>query len=327
MNWHSLGAWIKAALALGAFATTVIAQGADALDGPLRVLVAYPPGGVSDSIARAIAERAARQLRTPVIVENRGGAGGLVAMESLKRASPDGRTLVFSAISPLTIAPELGLPGLDPDLDVTPVISVMVTPVLVVGTSALAGDTLAAAISAAKATPGRVRWATSGVGTTGHRVLERVRAASGVDITHIPYKGGGPQLADALAGEFEVLSSNVGELQFQYVREGRLKALAVGAPARLDVLPGVPTLAEAGFPEANLASTFGLFAPGRTPPHVVARLNRVFDAALRDPEIQRRLLATGNVPTGGAAADFAAQIAREREASGNLARRSARQPR
>ncbi len=179
----------------------------------------------------------------------------------------------------------------------------------------------------AKASPGRVRWATSGVGTTGHRVLERVRAASGVDITHIPYKGGGPQLADALAGEFEVLSSNVGELQFQYVREGRLKALAVGAPARLDVLPGVPTLAEAGFPEANLASTFGLFAPGRTPPHVVARLNRAFDAALRDPEIQRRLLTTGNVPTGGTAADFAAQIAREREASGNLARGSARQAR
>jgi len=142
-----------------------------------------------------------------------------------------------------------------------------------------------------------------------------------------PVQGGGPQLADALAGEFEVLSSNVGELQFQYVREGRLKALAVGAPARLDVLPGVPTLAEAGFPEANLASTFGLFAPGRTPPHVVARPNRAFDVALRDPELQRRLDRTGNVPTGGAAADLAAQIAREREASGNLAGGSARQAR
>jgi tripartite-type tricarboxylate transporter receptor subunit TctC len=150
--------------------------------------------------------------------------------------------------------------------------------------------------------------------------MERVRASSGVDITHVPYKGGGQQIADALAGEFEVLSSNAGELQFKYVREGRLKALAVGAPARLGMLPGVPTLAEAGFPAANLSSTFGLFAPGRTPPHVVSLLNRAFDEALRDPDIRRRLREAGNVATGGAAADFAQQIAREREASGKLSR-------
>ncbi len=120
-------------------------------------------------------------------------------------------------------------------------------------------------------------------------MLERVRASSAVDITHVPYKGGGPQISDALAGEFEVLSPNAGELQLQYVREGRLKALAVGAPARLDVLPDVPTLAEAGFPDANLSSTFGLFAPGHTPPQTVPGLNRAFNAALQDPEIQRRL--------------------------------------
>lgn len=168
-------------------------------------------------------------------------------------------------------------------------------------------------ISAARVNPGRVRWATSGVGTTGHRVLERVQVASAVDITHVPYKGGAPQLSDALAGEFEVLSSNVGELQLQHVREGRLKGLAVGAPARLDVLPDVPTLAEVGFPEANLASTFGLFAPGRTPPQTVSMLNRAFNAALRDPAIQRRLHAVGNLPTGGTAADFAAQIMLDRD--------------
>ena len=161
---------------LCAFATASIAQGLHPSGGPVRILVAYPPGGVSDSIARALAERAATQLGVPVIVENRGGAGGVVAMESLKRAPPDGRTLVFSAISPLTFAPLFGPTGFDPDRDVTPVMSVMVTPVLVVGTRALAGDTLAAAISAARANPGGVRWATSGVGTTGHLVLQRVQA-------------------------------------------------------------------------------------------------------------------------------------------------------
>jgi tripartite-type tricarboxylate transporter receptor subunit TctC len=297
---------------LGALAMATIARGADPSGGLVRIVVAYPPGGVSDAIARALAERAAKHLGAHVIVENRGGAGGIVALESLKHARPDGRTLVFSAISPLTFAPLLGLTGFDPDSDVTPVMSVMVTPVLVVGTPAMTGDTLAAAIAVAGTHPGRVRWATSGVGTTGHRVLDRVRAASAVDITHVPYKGGGTQLADALAGEFEVLSSNVGELQLRYVREGRLKALAVGAPVRLDVLPNVPTLAEAGFPDANLASTFGLFAPGRTPPQTISRLNRAFNAALRDPSIQRRLQAMGNLPTGGSVVDFAAQITRDR---------------
>jgi tripartite-type tricarboxylate transporter receptor subunit TctC len=321
MDWRGLHGRVVAALMLCAWLVTgVTAHAVSFPNGPVRVLVAYPPGGVSDAIARALAERAALQLGAPVIVDNRPGAGGAVAMASLKRAPPDGRTLVFSAVSPLTIASRSGPPDFDPDKDVTPVISVMVTPVLVVGTAALRGDTLAAVIEAARAQPGAVRWATSGIGTTGHRVMERVRESSGVDITHVPYKGGGQQIADALAGEFEVLSSNAGELQFKYVREGRLKALAVGAPARLGMLPGVPTLAEAGFPAANLSSTFGLFAPGRTPPHVVSLLNRAFDEALRDPDIRRRLREAGNVATGGAAADFVRQIAREREASRNPAR-------
>jgi tripartite-type tricarboxylate transporter receptor subunit TctC len=307
---------IVVALALCAWlATTIAAYAAAPLGGPVRLVVAYPPGGVSDAIARALAERAAPQLGTPVIVEHRAGAGGLVAMELLRHAPPDGRTLVFSAVSPLTTAPRLAAAGFDPDTDVTPVMSVMVTPVLVLGTSALRGDTLAEAVAMARASPGAVRWATSGVGTTGHRVLEQVRAASGADITHVPYKGGGQQIADAVAGEFEVLSSNVGQLQFSYVREGRLKALAVGAPTRLDVLPGVPTLSEAGFPGANLSSTFGLFAPGRTPPQIVAVLNRAFNAALRDPAIQRRLSEAGSVATGGTTASFAEQIARDRAAA------------
>ena len=325
MHWRGLDPRIVAALMLCTLlVTSVTTHAASLAMGPVRIIVAYPPGGVSDSIARALAQRASPQLGVPVIVENRPGAGGGVAMESLKHAPPDGRTLVFSAISPLTIASQVGPTGFDPDRDVTPVMSVMATPVLVLGTAALQGDTLAAVIDAARAQPGAVRWATSGVGTTGHRVLEQVRAASGVDITHVPYMGGGQQIADALAGEFEVLSSNAGALQFKYVGEGRLKALAVGAPARLAALPGVPTLAEAGFPAANLSSTFGLFAPGRTPAHVVSQLNRTFDVALRDPAIQRRLREAGNVATGGAPSAFAEQIARHREVAGTTARGSGR---
>ena len=279
----------------------------------MRIVVAYPPGGVSDAIARMLAQRVTKLLGVPVVVENRGGAGGAVAMESLKRMSPDGRTLVLSAVSPLTIDRTVAPVDLDPARDVTPVMSVMVTPMLLVATPALPVNTLSEAIAAAKAHPGDIRWATSGAGTTGHRVLDQVQASSGVRFTHIPYKGGSQQLVDALAGQFEVLSTNVGELQLRYIRERRLEPLAVGAPARLAVLPDVPTLAEAGYPEANLASTFGLFAPGRTPPETVSQLNRAFNVALRDPEIRERLQAAGNLPTGGSPSDFAAQIRRERE--------------
>ena len=228
---------------------------------------------------------------------------------------PTGRPWCSRRSRPLTVAPLLGPVGFDPQRDVAPVMSVMATPVLVVGTSALAGDSMAAVVGVARAKPGKLRWATSGIGTTGHLVLDRVRAASGADITHVPYRGGGPQIHDALSGEFEVLSSNVGELQLQLVRERRLKALAVGAPMRLDVLPDVPTLAEAGFPDANLASTFGLFAPGQTPPSIIAALNRAFNLALKDPDLRRRLIAVGNHATGGSADDFAAFLARERDAA------------
>ena len=141
----------------------------------------------------------------------------------------------------------------------------MRTPVLVVGTPAFAGQRFEDLIAAARAAPGRLRWASSGHATTGHLVIEQVCAAAGVDIDHIPYAGGGEQLNDALAGHFEVLSSNVAARQLADVKEGRLRALAVGAPQRVAVLPEVPTLAELGYPAANLSPLFGVFAPGRTP--------------------------------------------------------------
>lgn len=310
---------MRAGAAAFALALSLVAFGAAPVHAqlprgkPIRIIVAYPAGGVSDAIARALAAHATPRLGVRVIVENRGGAGGAVAMEALTRAPPDGRTLVFSAISPLTIAPLPGAAVFDP-ADIAPLMSVMSTPLLIVGTPALAADSLAAAVARAKASPGALRWATSGVATTGHRALEHIQAASGAEFTHVPYRGGGPQITDALAGQFELLSTNVAAPQLRYVREGRLTALAIGAPARLSVLPGVPTLAEAGYPAANLWSTFGLFAPARTPPGVVAALNAAFDAALRDPEIRRRLEAVNNTPTGGTAEEFAQLIARERDA-------------
>lgn len=268
-------------------------------------------------MARVLAQQVSAGLGMPVVVEHRSGAGGTLAMEALAKAAPDGHTLVLSAITPLTLSPHLGRVGYRPLHDIAPVVSVMATPVLVVGTPAFAGASLADALAQARREPGALRWASSGVGTTGHLVLARIAAQAGVDIVHVPYKGGGAQLNDALGGHFELLSTNVGAAQLRYVREGRFKPLAVGAPERLPVLPEVPTLGELGFDAANRMSVFGIFAPAGTAPHVLDRLNAAFNEALRGAEVQARLRAVNNLPTGGTREAFAQVI--EDEFRGNRA--------
>jgi tripartite-type tricarboxylate transporter receptor subunit TctC len=298
-----LAAGLGACASLGAAAATWPAR-------PLHLIVAYPPGGVSDDTARGLAQFLGARLKQTVIVENRAGAGGLTALEALGRAAPDGYTLAYCAISPLVFAPAQPAGALR---DVVPVASVMDTPVLVLAHPSFPPASFAAMLAAARAAPGRLRWATSGHGTVGHMVLAQIRATAGVDITHIPYKGGGQQLTDALGGQFELLSSNVAAQQLLYVRQGRLRALAIGSPARLPVLPEVPTLAELGFPEANLVSTFGLFAPRGVAQERLQLINGLVNEALRQPDIRARMLDVSNLPTGGSAADFAARIAKERE--------------
>ena len=279
--------------------------------GPVRLIVVYPPGGVSDDTARAIAEKLAVRVGMPVRVENRAGGGGSIGMDALAKAAPDGHTLAFSAISPLSLNPQLSKVSYDPFKDIAPVASIMYTPVMVVGTPGFSGKGFGDLVVAAKSAPGTIRWATSGSGTVGHMVLEHVRLASGLDLTHIPYKGGGQQLTDALAGHFEVLSTNVASTALQYVRSGKFKPMAVGAPSRLSILPEVPTLAELGYPQANLTSLFGVFAPGKTPDAVIQRLNAEINTIVRQPEFLERLATVNNIPALGSASDFSRQIAAE----------------
>jgi tripartite-type tricarboxylate transporter receptor subunit TctC len=285
---------------------------------PVRLIVVYPPGGVSDGMARVLAEPLAQSLGVPVLIENRPGAGGSLGMDALARATPDGCTLAFSAISPLTLHPLLARVPYDPQRAFVPVASVMRTPVLVVGTPAFTGHGFGQLIAQARRQPGEVRWATSGVATIGHLVLAQVRVQSRTDITHIPYQGGGPQLNDALSGQFEVLSTNVAAQQLQYIEGGRFQALAVGAPARIEALPAVPTLAELGFEKANRDSLFGIFAPARTPVAVVQRLNAEINRVLDSSVVRARLRGAYNLPAGGGTDDFAHEIAVDRRRNREL---------
>ncbi|MEO8023505.1 tripartite tricarboxylate transporter substrate binding protein [Polaromonas sp.] len=285
---------------------------------PIRIVVAYPPGGISDNIARALADRLAQQLATPVLVENRAGAGGSIGMDLVAKAAPDGYTLGFSSISPLALNPHLGKLPYDPAKDITPVASVMYSPVVLLATPAFEGKDFKDMLALAKARPGSVRWATSGLATVGHIVLEQVQQGTKLAFTHVPYKGGGQQLTDALGGQFEVLSTNLSAAVMPHIKSGKLRPLAVGAPARVDTLPQVPTFAELGLPPANLSSLFGVFAPGQIPEAVLLRLNNEINLALQTPELRQRLLGADNLPTAGSAAAFARQIAQESDSNARI---------
>ena len=285
---------------------------------PIKITVAYPPGGVADAMARLLADKLAPVLGQSVLVDNKAGASGSIGMDAVAKAAPDGYSFGFSAISPLVLNPHLGKSPFDAAGDIAPVASVIASPVLLLGTSALAAKDFKELVAAAKARPGALRWATSGPASLGHIVLEQVKAGTGVDITHIPYKGGGQQINDALGGQFEVLSVNAGPAVLGHLKAGKLKALAVGSPARLEQLPQVPTLAELGLPAANLASVFGLFAPAGTPAAAIERLNAEVNKLLKDKDVLQKIDAADNVPTGGSAADFAKFIAGESSSNARI---------
>jgi len=278
---------------------------------PVRIVVAYPAGGVSDAIARVLADKLAVSLGQPVVVENKAGASGAIGMDFVAKAAPDGYTLGFSAISPLVLSPHLGKLPFDPLKDIAPVVSVMYSPVLLLATPASDAKDFGQLLAAARARPGAIRWSTSGPASLGNIMLEQLQAASRTQFTHIPYKGGGQQINDALGGQFELLSVNTGPAVMQHVKAGKLRALAVGAPARIEALPTVPTLGELGHAAANLTSVFGVFAPAGVPQPVLERLNAEINKALALPDVRARLVGSDNVPTGGSAAEFARQIAAE----------------
>ena len=308
---------------LGALAAATLPVHAQAWPAkPVRMIVPYPPGGVSDVVARALAEQLTSAIGQPVIVENKAGASATIGMDALAKSQPDGYTFAFSAISPLVLSPVVGKVPYDPENDFTPVVSVMISPVLVLATPASLARDFRDMMGRAKDQPGTTRWATSGQASLGHLMLEQLQDTAKVQITHIPYKGGGQQITDALSGQFEVLSINAGPSINEHIKSGRLRPLAVGSPKRLETMPQVPTLAELGYPRANLSSHFGIFAPARVPARIIERLNTDINNALAVPAVRNRLVASENVPTGGTARDFTRQITAEADSTLRIVRQA-----
>jgi tripartite-type tricarboxylate transporter receptor subunit TctC len=284
---------------------------------PVRIVVPYPAGGVNDVVARMFAEKLSPLLGQPVIVDNKAGAGGTIGMDAVAK-SDDGHTLAFAAISPLTLNPHIMKVQYDPMKDFVPVASVMYSPVYVLATSKFKGKSFADAISLAKAQPGKVSIASSGYGTLGHIMIEQIRRKSGADLTHVPYKGGSQLITDAAGGHFDLLVANPFATINGLIDEGKLRVLAVTGPRRLPAMPQVPTLAELGYPEANLTSLFGFYAPASTPPEVVRRLNADINKLLADKDTQEKLHKLDNVVSTGTPQQFAAIIEKEHAANARV---------
>ena len=281
----------------------------------IRIIVPYPTGGVSDNATRVLAERLTKALGQTVVVENRAGAGGTVGTDIVAKAAPDGYTIGFAGISAFSIGPFVMKVNYDSLKDFSAVAAAMYSPIYLLATSKFSGNSLEDVIALSKAKPGSVTIATSGYGTVGHIMVEQLRKKSGADITHVPYKGGGQIATDALGGQFDLMFANPYANLNNLIAEGKFRVLAVGAPQRLEKYPNVKTFAELGYPEVNMTSFFGFFAPARTPPEVIAKLNTEINRALNDPEIAEKIRKLENLVVTGTPEYFGNMIQKEHAAN------------
>ncbi len=273
---------------------------------PITIVVPYTAGGSVDYNARLVAQRLSERLKQTVLIDNIGGAGGAVGLAKAAAAPPDGYTLVAGTDSAMAIG-KLVNPAayrIDPLQALTPVVMLNTAPLVLVAGPKMPAKTYAEFVQAAKAKPGQLTYATSGVGTVLQLAMELLKERSGIYVTHVPYRGGGQIATDVIGGQVDV-AMLVSTTAVPQVVGGRMRALGVTGPTRLDSLPNVPAFAEMpGLKGYAMVSWTGIFAPAGTPPAVVHRLNEELNAVLKDPDVAARLREQGAVPGSGSAEDL-----------------------
>jgi tripartite-type tricarboxylate transporter receptor subunit TctC len=287
---------------------------------PMRLIAPYPPGGGVDTTSRLLAGPMGTFLGQPIVVENRGGAGGSIGAAEVARAAPDGHTIMIDAMAH-TVNPAL-LRGLSFDYATafTPVSQVVVLPqILVVNPQQVPARTLPEFVAWVKARPGQLSYGSSGNATAAHLAAALFVGRAGLDIQHVPYRGGTPALQDLLGGSIAFVFGTVSS-SLQLAREGRLRPLAVSTAERIASLPEVPTVAEQGFPGFELNEWNGLYAPAGLPEAATQRLFEAARHALADAGVRQRLEALGAMPLGTPPAEFARYVAQQREAMARLVR-------
>ncbi len=281
----------RLACALAVTAAVVHAPHAAAQDyptKPIRLVIPYPPGGGNDTLGRLIAQRLSTSLGQQVYVDNKPGAGGNLGTDMVAHAKPDGYTLTLGFVANMAMTPHLGKLGYDPIKDFAPISMVAQGYQILVVNPAFPAKSVPELVALAKAKPGALNYASGGNGSPLHLVAELFKLSAGIEMQHIPYKGSNPAAAAVLAGETQMVFGGVVS-SLPFVRSGRLRALAVTSPKRIDAAPDVPTMAELGYSGVEASSWYGLFAPAGTPPAIIARLNKEMVALGKNTEHREQL--------------------------------------
>ncbi len=285
---------------------------------PISMIVPFPAGGALDIVARVLAKEMTPLMGQPVIVENRAGAAGTIGSAVVAKAQPDGYTVLFGSLATHALGPAL-YPKIQYDAlkDFSPIMQVTSAPLVFASSATLPATSVNQLIALAKSKPGTLNYASTGIGTADHLAGTLFAATTGINVVHVPYKGGAEAKTALITGESTYSITNI-QLALPQIQDGKLRALAVTGPRRLSILPDAPTLAEAGVASVEVTTWFGLFAPANTPPDVVNRINRDAQTALKT--MREKLLAQGDEPVGSTPAQFTDFVKAEHAKWGKVVR-------
>jgi len=287
---------------------------------PVALTVGFAPGGGADTSARIIAQKLSENIGQPVAVENKAGACGNIAAQQIALAPPDGYTIHLTSVGPMTVAPHIvkNLPY-DPKRDIAPISMGLVFPNIIVVYPGVPAKTLAEFVALAKQKPGALTYGSSGIGGAGHLAGELFKERAGINIVHVPYKGGGPAMTDLLAGRIDMYVG-VPNTVAPYLESGKLRALAITGAKRASLLPDVATIAESGYPGFDATNWYAFVAPGKTPVEILDFWNREIVKVLNDPQIKAELIKHGFDPTPSTRDELANYVTRESDKWGTVVR-------
>jgi tripartite-type tricarboxylate transporter receptor subunit TctC len=275
---------------------------------PIRIVVPFAPGGIADISARTISDRLGARLGQLILVDNRPGAGGNIGTEQVAKSAPDGYTLLLGFAGTMVVNPHVySKLGFDTLRDFAPVTKLGDSAVIVVAHPSVPAKDLRELIALAKLKPGSLSYGSAGTGSTSHLACELLAQRAGVNLIHVPYKGGGQSITDVVGGQIPLLCTTLAT-SLQFLKSGKLKGLAVSSAARSPEVPDVPTFVENGFPGLVVDSWVGILAPAKTPRAIVDRLQKEIAAVLQNPEVRERYAALAIEPVGNSPDEYAAQI-------------------
>ena len=300
----SLGFWLTG-LAVALLPALAAAQ--DFPSKPIKLVVPFPAGGPNDIIARAVGQKMADILKQPVLIDNRGGQGGVIGTDMVAKAEPDGYTIAVTSAGALAISPSMQKIAYDTLKDLAPVTLVAKVPEMLVVATSVPANNMKELVALAKAQPGKLNFASSGPGSLPHLAGELFKLTAKIDIVHVPYRGAAPAVNDLLGQQVQMVFLDLPVLLPQ-VNAGKLKPIALGAPQRVPSAKDVPTTTEVGMPDLQTENWYGMVAPAKTPPAIIAKLNQAAAEAMKDPAVKEKLAAQGATLVGDKPEQFRAFI-------------------